>query len=140
MKTVTEKANKFEKVEICNHKRKITCVGVGVLGCNVSVLVFGDVGVLGVQCLGVGVGVQCVWGVGVGVSCLHPTSTPSPNVSIQHASVCAFKTSPCLLGTLPHAQGIKDVLWVHTETFSMHTRRRFESTHGKVENNTSRIP
>ena len=38
------------------------------LVCNVSALVFGDVEVLGVQCVGVGVGVQCVWSVGDGVS------------------------------------------------------------------------
>ena len=44
-------------------------MGVGVLVCNVWVLMFGYVEVLGVQCVGVGVGVQCA-GVGVGVQCV----------------------------------------------------------------------
>ena len=54
-----------------------------------------------------------------------PPSTPtsSPCVSIQNASVCAFKTSPCVLGTRPHAQSIR--------TCCGCTRRRFESTHGE---------
>ena len=62
--------------------------------CNVWVLVL----VCNV-CVGRGVGVQIwvlvcnVWGVGDGVS----RSPPSPSVSIQNASVCALKTSPCVL-------------------------------------------
>ena len=63
--------------------------------CNVWVLVC-----VGVLC--VGVGVQCVC---VGVQCwcwcavCHaepPPPLPSHRVSIQHAPVCAFKTSPCV--------------------------------------------
>ena len=42
----------------------------------------------------------------------------------QHASVCRFITSPCVPATRPHALRHVDVLPVHIETFSIHTRRR----------------
>ena len=70
-------------------------------------------------------------------------------VCIQHACVCAFKTSPCVPATCPHEKNMwaccrytrghferthGDVLNAHTEVFSVPHHNKHHTTHNK--NNT----
>ena len=48
----------------------------------------------------------------------------------KNASVCTFKTSPCMPAPRAHVSTHVRVVPVHTETFRTYTRGRFESTHG----------
>ena len=49
-----------------------------------------------------------------------------PRAQFQHASVCRFKTHPCVPARRPHV--------FNTRAFCRYTRRRFECTHGGVLN------
>ena len=53
-----------------------------------------------------------------GLACGKPL-----RVQIQNASVCAFKTPPCVTGKRPHVLNMR--------AFSRYTRRRLERTHGR---------
>ena len=53
-----------------------------------------------------------------------PISTSFPHVDLKNASVCRFKTSPCMPATRAH-------MFQHVCACCRHTRRRFECTHGK---------
>ena len=48
----------------------------------------------------------------------------NPRAQVQHASVCRFKTPPCVPAKRPHVFNML--------AFCRYTRRRFESTHGSV--------
>ena len=51
---------------------------------------------------------------------------PLPRAEVQHASVCTFKTPPCVPAKRPHVE--------HMRAFCRYTRRRFECTHESVLN------
>ena len=50
--------------------------------------------------------------------------------TFKNASVCTFKTSPCVPTPRPHVVTHAGVVPVHTGTLSIHTRRFFGRTHG----------
>ena len=72
-------------------------------------------------CLSVCV-VWCVW-------CPRVYVQKHLRVYVQNASVCRFKTSPCVPAPRPHVITHARVP-VHTGTFRTYTRGRFECTHG----------
>ena len=49
---------------------------------------------------------------------------PLPRAHVQHASVCSFKTTPCVAARRPHVFNMR--------ASCCFTRRRFETTHGGV--------
>ena len=55
--------------------------------------------------------------------CAENPSTP-PRAHVRHASVCSFKTPPCVPARRPHVE--------HMRASCRCTRRRFETTHGSV--------
>ena len=73
-------------------------------------------------CLSVCV-VWCVW-------CPRVYVQKHLRVYVQNASVCRFKTSPCVPAPRPHVITHAGVVPVHTGTFRTYTRGRFECTHG----------
>ena len=66
----------------------------------------------------------CVMRISVCVAPLGKRETP--HAQVQHASVCTFKSSPCVSAKRPHVE--------HMRAFCQYTRRPFECTHGGVLN------
>ena len=88
-------------------------------------------------CVSVACGVVCVWLLACGVVwcvcvCVNVWSvarlgarkTPPTRAHVQHASVCSFKTPPCVAARRPHVFNMR--------ASCCFTRRRFETTHGGV--------
>ena len=66
----------------------------------------------------------CVCGVCECVECGTAWCAEIPRAHVQHASVCSFKTPPCVAGRRPHVFNMR--------ASCCFTRRRFETTHGGV--------
>ena len=112
--------------DVCVHVVVWCCV---VLACcreHVVVLVV-RVCVCGVWC-----GVRVVVGVWCGLVCVCEClecgtawcAEKPPRAHVQHASVCSFKTPPCVAARRPHVFNMR--------ASCRFTRRRFETTHGGV--------
>ena len=81
-------------------------------------------------------GLRCEAVVVVVVSVVWPDEKP-PCVRPKRPRVYIQKLSPCMPAPRAHVETHVQVVPVHTETFWMDTRRRFESTHGGRHSTTT---